>query len=147
MKKEVDISEMIPLIKESLNQGKDVKFKPFGNSMFPTIVGGVDSVVLSFPNKLKPMDICLYRRKDNTFVLHRLVKISGETCSMLGDNQYYLEKGVLLEDIIGVVTQYKHEGKIIFPSKKTYRIKYRIRTNFRLLINTIVRIKRKIKKD
>ena len=46
MKNEVDISEMMPIIGEALKNGKQVKFKVRGQSMYPTLIEQRDSVIL-----------------------------------------------------------------------------------------------------
>jgi len=142
MKKTVNISDIIPLIKESLSRGKEVKFRPYGDSMLPTLVGGKDEVTLVSPTRIKPMDICLYERKDGVFVLHRLVKIKRDEYLMKGDNQLWIERGISRENIIAVVKNYNHAGKSIDCQKITYRMKHRLLNKTKIF----KRIKRKLKK-
>jgi hypothetical protein len=140
MKKQVNINDLIPLIKDSLSQGQEVIFNPFGDSMFPTLVGGKDQVTLIRPDLIRTMDICLYERKDHTYVLHRLIKIKKGEYLMMGDNQFALERGISKEDIIGVVKNITHNNKIVNCRSNTYLLKAKMRVKFRL----IRRIKRKL---
>lgn len=90
------LKEWIPLIEESLKQGKTVRFAPRGISMLPMLRQGIDCVILSpLPEKLKKYDLPLYQREDGKYILHRIVKV-GETYTCIGDNQFEMEPGYRL---------------------------------------------------
>ena len=44
------------------------------------------------PEQIQKNDILLFRRKSGAFVLHRVYRVEGDTLTMVGDNQVYLEK-------------------------------------------------------
>ncbi|MBE7011578.1 MAG: hypothetical protein E7415_02775 [Ruminococcaceae bacterium] len=104
--KQVSLKEMFPLIEEQLKNGGTVTFKPHGISMLPLIRQGRDSVTLTQNTaQLKKNDIAFYRRRDGSFVLHRIVKVLPDnTFTMCGDNQTILEPGIAYEQVIGVAT-------------------------------------------
>lgn len=113
MNKVVSMDEMIPLIDEQLKNNGEVKFTPRGKSMYPTLISGEDTVTIvkpEFPLKLYSMP--LYKRDNGEYVLHRVIKIDGDKYTMRGDNQYIAEEGIREEQIIGVVKEYTHNGKI-----------------------------------
>ncbi len=116
--KQVTLDDMFPLMEEQLKNGGTVVFKPKGISMLPLIRQGIDSVSIApFQGNLKKYDIPLYRRKDKSFILHRVVKVcSDKTYVMCGDNQTVLEYGISDSNIIGIVTGI-YRGKKFIPVK------------------------------
>lgn len=138
----------IPLISESLQQGKSVNFKPRGISMLPMLVQGRDSVMLSpVTNKLKKYDIPLYRRADGRYILHRIVSISGDTYVCAGDNQYRKEYGVSHDSVIAVVTSFTRKGKTKTVNALSYRIYCRFWHYSRPFRRILAALKRRIFKN
>ena len=91
--KEVQLEELMPIIRESLAAGNNVRFLPKGVSMLPMLRQGTDSVLLSpLPETLKKYDLPLYQRDNGQYVLHRIVK-TGETYTCVGDNQFFWKPG------------------------------------------------------
>lgn len=119
---EYRLEELLPLIQEALDAGKQVKFSPRGTSMLPMLRQGIDHVVLSpLPHKLTKYDLPLYQRKDGQFVLHRVIKV-GETYACIGDNQFVVEHGLKHEQMIGLVTAFYRDKKLIQVTSFRYRI-------------------------
>ena len=115
------------LIEESVKNGKSVNFMPKGISMLPMLVQGRDSVVLSpVTGRLKKYDIPLYRRESGAYVLHRIVKIRGDTYTCIGDNQYKTEPGVSHESVLAVVSEFTRNGKTKSVKSFSYRAYCRI---------------------
>lgn len=100
---------LIPEIERLLKDGKEVRFTPSGVSMRPFIEGDRDSVILtSLTRSPRIGDILLVRLGSNsqmspTFVLHRLVRIEGDTLVLQGDGNLVGEERCGASDIIGVV--------------------------------------------
>ena len=118
----VKLEEVMPIIKEQLALGKNVKFTPKGTSMRPMLIGERDQVVLSpLPGKLKKYDLPLYQRDDGAYVLHRISKV-GDTYTCIGDNQYIYEPNVRHDQMIGLVTAFVHNGKRYKVTDISYRI-------------------------
>ena len=116
--KTVALDDLIPLIKEKLNSQGAVTFTPMGNSMFPTLCSGRDTVMLvkaKFP--LKKYSMVLYQRRTGSYVLHRVVGIKDGVYTMRGDNQLVKEHGIEEDQIIGVVKEYNHRKKCIKTSR------------------------------
>lgn len=145
-KMRVNLSELLPIMSEQLESGKEVCFSPNGISMLPVLRPGKDSVTLqSPPEKLKKYDLPLYRRNSGQFVLHRVVKVNKDgTYTMCGDNQYAWEKGIKHSQIIGVVTSFNRDGKEISCKNFKYRLYAFIRVRERWMYGILVRIKRKL---
>ena len=100
---------LIPEIERLLKDGKEVRFTPSGVSMRPFIEGDRDSVILtSLSRSPRIGDILLVRIESNspmspTFVLHRLVRIEGDTLVLQGDGNLLGEERCGASDIIGIV--------------------------------------------
>ncbi len=115
MNKTVSLKEMVPLMKEQLNAGKTVSFVPNGKSMQPMLKGGKDMIILKKPEgRLHLFDVAMYYRKEtDAYVVHRVVDFKKDgTYVMLGDNNFEKEYGIADEDIVGVVINYYHKGKM-----------------------------------
>lgn len=118
---EISLEQQLPLMREVLESGAEYEILPRGESMLPLIRPGVDSVCLIAPHRLKRRDICLYRRADGQFVLHRLTRKEKDgTLSFRGDNQRELERGIAREAVIARVSCIKKGGKRLPPAPIFY---------------------------
>lgn len=124
LNKEVTIDDIIEILVEKLENGGTVTFSPSGTSMLPMLRDGEDVVVLSKPKgRLHLFDIPLYKRKDGSYVLHRIVDFDADGGYVLrGDNQFTKEHGIYDEDIYGVVTAFYRNGKSYTTNSFTYRL-------------------------
>lgn len=122
-KKKVSLSELLPVIEETLASGGTVKLPITGTSMLPLLVAGRDTVTLSpVAEDLQKFDIPFYRRRDGAFVLHRIVDCAEDnTYTLCGDNQWVLEKGIRAEQVIGVVSEIMRNGKTFSVESKKYK--------------------------
>ena len=124
MNKIVSMDEIIPLIEEKINQDGKVIFNPKGNSMFPTILEGVDTVTLVKPVfPLEMYSIVLFRSNEGNILLHRVIGFKNEKYELRGDNKYSSEENISKEQILGVVETYTHEGDTVNafgPDNKAY---------------------------
>jgi len=104
-------------MEQLLAEGKLVKLTPVGDSMLPFIRGGADSVVLCKPESFRVGDIALapYRGR---YVLHRVVRIEGDTVVMMGDGivkgKEKVDKSAVLAIVIEIV---KANGKHRKPTR------------------------------
>lgn len=95
---------------EELNKNGVIAFVPKGNSMWPTLKNGKQSVIVKKKDKkLRPMDVALYKRESGSNVLHRVIKTTKLGYIMCGDSQFTLEK-VKEEDVYGVMAGF-YRGK------------------------------------
>ena len=96
------IAEYDELIREVLASGGEFRLYPRGTSMLPLIRQGIDSVALrSLDRPPRKFDILFYKRRDGSFVLHRVKEGKAEGLTMWGDNHTMLEYGVTDDMIIG----------------------------------------------
>lgn len=100
------------MLQKVLSEGGTFPFYPRGSSMLPWIREGKDRVLLApLPDELKKNQIVLYKRKNGAYVLHRIVKIQGDTYTMRGDHQYVNEPGISREQMLGVVSRICREDR------------------------------------
>ena len=121
-KNALSLADMMPVIRETLAEGKSVRFNPQGTSMLPMLHPGRDTVVLSpLPETLKKYDLVLYQREDGNFVLHRIVAVD-QTYTCMGDHQFHRETGLEQRQMIGLVTEFVRKGKTVKVTALGYRI-------------------------
>ena len=103
-----------------LNKNSVIAFVPRGNSMWPTLKGGKQSVVVAKKEgRLSYFDVALYVRDDGTNVLHRVMKVENDGYVMLGDSQYALEK-VKEEQVLGVMVGFYRGEKYVDANDVEY---------------------------
>ena len=117
------LSDLIPIIKETLAGDKEFTLPVTGTSMLPLLVEKRDSIVLkkAVP-PLQKGDLPLYRRTDGSFVLHRVVSAKNGKYIMSGDNQFIPEYDISDDMIIGVVSKIIRNGKEVDVNSLLYRL-------------------------
>lgn len=124
LKNKVTKTEFVELLDEALSQGKDFSFTPTGSSMLPMLDGVNDTVTLTRkPKKLKKYDVVLYkRRRDNALVLHRVIRVDGDSYTMSGDSQRYFDEDIPHCDILAVMKSFTHNSKVVSANSFLYKI-------------------------
>lgn len=109
------MTDMLPLIRESVKENKSVKIRVTGRSMQPMLYHGRDFVTLvKPPKKLRKYDVAFYIRDNGSAILHRVVGLQREgTYIFRGDNQWKKERCVRQDQIIAVVSDFIRNGKTI----------------------------------
>ncbi len=93
-----------------------------GVSMLPMLKNRRDTiVVLPKTDRLKPLDVALYRR-GNAYVLHRVLEVQPEVYIIRGDN-CYSDEVIPEKDVIGVLSEFFRKGKHYTCQDKKY-LKY-----------------------
>jgi hypothetical protein len=101
---------LIPEMARLLSEGHEVRFTPSGVSMRPFIEGDRDSVILS-PLRRAPRrgDVVLAHAEtlcgQRSYVLHRILRLEGETIVLQGDGNLSGEERCSAADVIGIVTR------------------------------------------
>ena len=85
-----------------------------GSSMTPFLAPGRDAVYLSaISEPLRRGDIVLYRRDNGRYVLHRVLRVSEDFYTMLGDAQTIPEQGIRRDQILAIVCAVRRKGKML----------------------------------
>ena len=104
-----------------------------GSSMCPLIRQGKDVMIIRRPqnwdayegntvSKVRKLDVPLYRRDRGQYVLHRVVKVTEEGYVLRGDNTYSDEKGITDQNILGVLTGVRRNGKEMSVDSTKYKL-------------------------
>lgn len=110
----VSSEEWIPQLSQLLEQTPSVPLVISGNSMSPFLVHRRDTVYLSkVTAPLKRGDIILYRRRNGTYILHRICKAEDNVYQLVGDGQWGIESGICSDQVIAVVTAVRRKGKLL----------------------------------
>lgn len=85
-----------------------------GYSMMPLLRQGRDLMEIrkKGPERCNKYDVVLYRR-ENRYILHRILRVREKDYVLLGDHNTFLEYGITDEDILGVLTAVVRDGKRI----------------------------------
>ena len=110
-------------IEQLLAEGKTIKIKPQGYSMYPLFVPGRDETCIDRADfsSLKRGDVILYRRDKSILVLHRIWKITGNSFYMVGDNQTEIEGPLRADQVRGKLTGFVRNGKFVDVKNPIYR--------------------------
>lgn len=101
-----------------MEEGREVTFRPLGNSMLPFIRGGRDSVQLKKMPSVAVGDMLLVRLPGPRYVLHRLVRKDGGQLTLMGDGNISGTEACTTADVLGtVVLIEKENGRRIHPGK------------------------------
>lgn len=97
-----------------------------GVSMYPMLRDRRDTIIIQpCHGRLKKYDVPLYRRGEK-YVLHRIVKVLPDSYVICGDNCIRKEYGISDRQIIGVLTGFYRDGKVIDMNGYGYRFYARI---------------------
>ena len=98
---------------EYLENNDRLIYRNTGTSMLPLLKQGRDFFIVEKVNnrQLKKYDVVLYKRKPDSYVLHRILKIENGKYLIMGDNCINKEYGITDNDIIAVMTGYIRKGR------------------------------------
>lgn len=113
--------DLMPLIKELLEDNQSVKFKISGTSMLPFFKHQETLVTLEKKDVYNKYDAVLYQAND-AFILHRIIKVDREFYLSCGDALKKIEL-VDKNNVLGYVSMFENKGKIINSNNKTYMFK------------------------
>ena len=114
--------QFFALVEKELDEGKTVKIRLKGNSMFPLLRSGRDSVILQkfAADSLKPMDVVLFKYCGN-YILHRIIKREGMRLLLQGDGVISAIEQCTVDDVVGkVVKVCRSSGKTISVDSKRW---------------------------
>lgn len=129
----IKVKVFYPLILEAFKEGKSFSFPVKGTSMQPLL--HTNDVVTIIPkDDYSVGDIVLFKRNEEIFVLHRIIKKYDSMFDIVGDHQTGIEKAVRLENIVGCVISYTKKGEEKINNLNTKRYKfYKFIVKFKLV--------------
>lgn len=97
-----------------------------GSSMYPMLRNRRDTIIVSpCKSRLNKFDVALYKR-DDKYVLHRVIGVSENSYIIRGDNCLYKEYDIKQEQILGILTGFFRGDKKINMSGIAYKSYVRI---------------------
>lgn len=107
---------------EEINKNGKIIYYNIGTSMMPLLRQHRDLIVIEKPRgRCRKYDVPLYKRKNGTYILHRILKVQEDSYVLCGDHCWQKEYGVTDEQIIGVLTAIVRDGKTIPVTDWRYR--------------------------
>lgn len=108
----VDTNAYISTLCELVNEGREVVLTVTGSSMSPFLIHQRDAVMLGkMITSPQRGDIVLFQREDDSYVVHRVRKVSDEGYYMIGDGQTETEGPVPRERLRAIVTKVRRKAQ------------------------------------
>ena len=115
---------------EVLEKDGELIFTNVGYSMYPLIKQREDVLRIVKTNTYKKGDIVLYKSDIDHYVLHRVLKIKKDKIVLAGDYNYWKDKPITKEQVLGkLISIKKKDGSVIDLSKDKKARKF-FYTNF-----------------
>ena len=115
---------------EVLEKDNELFFTNVGYSMYPLIKQREDILHIVKSDTYKKGDIILYKSEVDHYVLHRILKIKKDTIVCAGDYNYFKDKPISFNQILGkLISIKKKDGKEIDLAKDEKARKF-FYTNF-----------------
>ena len=104
-------------------EGSEISFVPSGMSMYPFIVGGRDTVILSAPRDISKGDIVAARIPPHgECVLHRVYKVCGRKLTLMGDANLVTVEKCTLGDVVAKAVAIVRNGRRVSQSARRERL-------------------------
>mgnify|MGYP002519024226 CR=1 FL=1 len=129
-------------VEAELAEGRPVRFRLKGNSMFPLLRNGKDVVILEKcqAESLKPMDVVLFRYRGG-HVLHRILQRKGNNLLIQGDGSIVAMEQCTVDDVVGKVTSvHRPSGKTVSVESWQWKLPSRLWRGLGCLRKWILRI-------
>ncbi|MDE6511163.1 MAG: S24/S26 family peptidase [Muribaculaceae bacterium] len=108
----IDNDVLLSEICHHLSQGKKVKLRAKGSSMWPFIHGNEDTLLLTPVSTLSKGDIVLAHIDGKRYVIHRIIGIIGDKITLMGDGNLYETEECSRSDIYGKIESVIRDGKV-----------------------------------
>lgn len=115
---------MISTFEDILQKDGRLVYTNVGTSMMPLLRQRRDLMVIEKkgPERLHWLDVPLFKRDNGQYVLHRVMWVRKHDYIICGDNQWYLERGITDDHILGILTQVDRDGKTLDMRSTKMRI-------------------------
>jgi len=102
----MDTEQYFGIVRQRLKENGSATVRVTGVSMMPLLRHLKDAVVFVPAKEIRPGDVVLFDRKTGRYALHRVISIRGDRFSMMGDNQWYMDRDLPLKQIVGKVSYF-----------------------------------------
>lgn len=115
------MEKLAALFLPALEEGAKVTMRVVGNSMFPLLASGRDSVVLQKTDTFRKYDILFYRRDNGSYVLHRVVGKRKGDLLIAGDNETVRET-VRRSQVVACAVAFRRKDRDFTCRSPLYRL-------------------------
>lgn len=133
-------------VEKEIADGKPVRFRLKGNSMFPLLRNGKDSVILErcLVEELKPMDVVLFRYRGG-YVLHRILQRTGNDLLIQGDGSIVATERCMVDDVVGKVTGVcRSSGKVVSVDSWKWKLPSRLWRSSNFIRKFLLRVAHRV---
>lgn len=116
------------MVREKLESSGQAYVRVTGNSMMPLLRNIKDGVIIEPRGEIHAGDIVLFDRRNGRYALHRVIRVHEDRFDMAGDNQWHIEYGLPVDQVMGVAACIVRGDRRIPCSKKSLRIHARVVT-------------------
>ena len=109
-------------VRQLIAEGHTVTIRVKGVSMRPCLENGRDNVVLAAATTIKKRDVVLAECSPGRYVLHRVIKIKGDTLTLMGDGNLKETERCRATDVAGVVIALLRGGKRVDCRSRKWKI-------------------------
>ena len=116
-------NELFAAIDQLLQDGYDAEFTVTGNSMWPMLAHGRDSVTIRKPGDfpIKKGDVVLLQT-ERGYLLHRVTRLKNGMLQTTGDYNCYRDDYVTAQCVLGTVVCFTRKGKQVSCTDPFYRV-------------------------
>ena len=101
------------LVRRQLSDTGQAYVSVTGTSMMPLLHHLRDGVILEPPRMIRVGDIVLFDRRNGRYALHRVIRKGKDGFTMAGDHQWYMERNLPYDQVIGVAVAVNRNGRRI----------------------------------
>ena len=113
-----------------LDKDGELIFTNVGYSMYPLIKQREDILRIVKTDKYKKGDVVLYKSHVDHYVLHRILKIKKDKIILAGDYNYFKDKPITKDKVLGLLTTITKKDGIIIDLSKDKKARRFFYTNF-----------------
>ena len=115
---------------EVLDKDGELIFTNVDYSMYPLIKQREDVLRIIKTDNYKKGDIVLYKSEIDHYVLHRVLKIKKDKIILAGDYNYWKDKPITKEQVLGKLTSIKKKDGTVIDLSKDKKARKFFYTNF-----------------
>ncbi len=111
--RKIDAAVYIPVLRQLMDEGRQVPLTITGNSMSPFLIHERDKIIISAVDRpLKKGDMAFYQRWNGQYIMHRVYRVAPDgSCYFVGDAQTNVEGPIAPEQIFGLIVAVERKGK------------------------------------
>lgn len=118
----VSNSDLMEVLRPMLREGKSVRIRIKGMSMYPMLRDGRDVAVIRRTDIPALGEVVLAEVQKGRYVLHRIIGKEGDRLILMGDGNLIASEECMLRDVMGKVVMIMRNGREVDPEKRIWRL-------------------------